>query len=80
MLREDLFSEVCCLFVSPAVTTLAGSGAIGFRDGASLQAMFNDPIGVSADAAGNVLVAELFNNRIRLVMPTGGMCFADSSS
>ena len=35
--------------------------------------MFNDPLGVSMDAAGNVMVAEQFNNRIRLIMPTGGM-------
>lgn len=49
------------------VTTLAGDGAAGFRDGAAQQAQFNGPIGVAVDKAGNVYVADTYNDRIRRI-------------
>lgn len=59
--------------VSPAgvVTTLAGSGSAGSTDGTGTAASFNSPYGVAVDAAGNVFVADFFNNRIRMVDSTG---------
>ena len=54
-----------------AVTTLAGDGTAGLRDGAAAQARFNGPIGVAADDKGNVYVADSYNDRIRRITPDG---------
>lgn len=54
-----------------AVTTFAGDGTAGLRDGAAAQARFNGPIGVAADDKGNVYVADSYNDRIRLITPDG---------
>jgi serine/threonine protein kinase/sugar lactone lactonase YvrE len=64
--------------ITPAgdVSTLAGSGAPdaaggGFADGPSASARFNAPGAVAVDAAGNVYVADTFNQRIRTISPAG---------
>ncbi|UNK42627.1 gluconolaconase [Luteimonas sp. S4-F44] len=49
------------------VTTLAGTGEAGFADGPAAQARFHAPTGVAVDAAGRVLVADGFNDRIRVI-------------
>ncbi|WP_372392010.1 gluconolaconase [Xanthomonas sp. NCPPB 3582] len=54
-----------------AVTTLAGDGVAGDRDGAAAQARFNGPIGVAVDAHGRVFVADTYNDRIRVIEPGG---------
>jgi DNA-binding beta-propeller fold protein YncE len=53
------------------VTTLAGGGAPGYLDGVGRQAQFNGPVGVAVDKAGNVLVADTYNDRIRKIAPDG---------
>ena len=53
------------------VTTLAGSRSAGSIDAVGTGASFNYPTGVAIDAAGNVYVADAFNNRIREVSPAG---------
>lgn len=50
-----------------AVTTLAGTGTAGWRDGPAAQAQFNGPIGVAVDAAGKVYVADTYNDLIRVI-------------
>lgn len=59
--------------ITPAgiVTTLAGDGAAGYRDGAASEAQFNAPVGVAVDGRGDVYVADTYNDRIRLVTPEG---------
>jgi sugar lactone lactonase YvrE len=59
--------------VSPQgeVTTLAGTGQAGFRDGPAAQAQFNGPIGVAVDGQGRILVADTYNDRIRVISPDG---------
>jgi len=53
------------------VTTVAGNGLPGFGDGPALDARFNGPIGVAADPHGRVLVADTYNDRIRVIDPDG---------
>ena len=59
--------------VTPAgvVTTLAGSGSPTFADGTGAGASFKYPYGVAALSNGNVVVADHFNHRIRLITPAG---------
>lgn len=55
------------------VTTLAGDGVAGFRDGTGRAARFNGPLGVAVDAAGIVYVADTYNDRIRRITPDGAV-------
>jgi hypothetical protein len=49
------------------VSTLAGSGVAGFRDGVGTVAQFNHPSGISIDANGVLYVADMGNNVIRRI-------------
>jgi sugar lactone lactonase YvrE len=53
------------------VTTIAGDGEAGDRDGIGREARFNGPIGVAVDARGRVIVADTYNDRIRAIEPHG---------
>lgn len=53
------------------VTTLAGNGQPGYRDGDSSSAQLNAPLGVAVDANGNVYVADTYNDKIRRISPDG---------
>ncbi len=60
--------------ITPAgvVSTLAGTpGVQGSADGSGAAASFKYPTGVATDSAGNVYVADLGNNTIRKITPTG---------
>jgi len=50
------------------VTTLAGSGSPAFADGTGTGASFYNPEGVAVTSAGDVVVADTSNNRIRLIV------------
>ncbi len=55
-------------------STLAGSpGARGNQDGAGTAASFASPAGVAVDAAGNVYVADAFNQTIRKITAAGAV-------
>lgn len=49
------------------VTTVAGNGVAGFKDGDAMTAQFFDPEGIAVNATGNVFVAEYGNSRIRKI-------------
>ena len=53
------------------VSTVAGSGTEGFRDGTGADAQFNDPTGVAIDGNGCLVVADSNNDRVRKVEPGG---------
>ena len=53
------------------VTTLAGNGVAGFRDGDASVARFHAPMGVAVDALGRVYVADTWNDRIRIIERDG---------
>jgi uncharacterized repeat protein (TIGR01451 family) len=58
--------------LSGTITTIAGSGYGYSGDGGlAVNANFENPAGVFVDASGNVYVADLNNNAIRLLTPTG---------
>lgn len=49
------------------VTTIAGTGEPGYRDGPGAQAQFNGPVGVAVDGRGRIVVADTYNDRIRVI-------------
>jgi RHS repeat-associated protein len=53
------------------VTTIAGTGKQGYRDGVGSVAQFRDPHGLTVGADGAIYVADTKNNRIRRVLPDG---------
>jgi len=54
------------------VTTIAGkAGSSGNSDGTGNDARFNFPSGVAVDTAGNIYVADTYNNTIRKLTPIG---------
>jgi sugar lactone lactonase YvrE len=71
--------------ISPlgAVTTLAGNGSSTpfFNGVGTSTATFLSPEGVAVDSAGNVLVSDSGNHRVRLIAPSGAVrTFAGSGS
>lgn len=59
--------------ITPAgvVSTLAGNGNPGNANGTGSAATFNEPLGVAADATGNIYVADYINSALRKVTPAG---------
>ncbi|WP_018505876.1 NHL domain-containing protein [Parafrankia discariae] len=55
------------------ITTVAGTGEAGFSGdgGPATRAQLRQPAAVALDAAGNILIADTFNQRIRRVDPAG---------
>ena len=51
------------------VTTIAGSGQLGFTDGIGPAASFNHPFGIAIDRRGAIYVSDHANNCIRRVTP-----------
>lgn len=63
-----------------SVSTLAGDGFPGYRDGPGHQAQFNGPIGVAVDGSGRVIVADTYNDRVRAIAPGGTVTTLAGSS
>ena len=52
--------------------SIAGDGSLGANDGAETTATFNYPNDVAIDGNGNIVVADIFNNEIRVVAAATG--------
>ncbi|MFC0512931.1 gliding motility-associated C-terminal domain-containing protein [Mucilaginibacter angelicae] len=53
------------------VSVLAGDGTQGYKNGLGTEAQFDNLGGLLADAAGNIFVCDIGNNRIRKITPSG---------
>jgi sugar lactone lactonase YvrE len=53
------------------VSTLAGTGRAGYRDGPASNAEFDGPIGIAIDNKGDVLVGDSYNDCIRKISSDG---------
>ncbi len=62
------------------IYTVAGNGKIGFSGdgGAATSARLYSPSGVAVDAAGNLLIADLGNYRVRVVAATTGTFYGQA--
>jgi len=58
---------------SGSVSTFAGSGKAGAKDGFGLATSFNTPWGLALDDGGNLYVADGGNNLIRMITPSGSV-------
>jgi glucose/arabinose dehydrogenase len=52
------------------VSTLAGTGVAGYKDGLGSVAQFNNAAGMCIDTQGNIYVADAGNNCIRMLQPS----------
>ena len=52
------------------VSTVAGAHA-GYRDGSSSEAEFNGPVGIAVAPDGRIIVADTYNDRIRVIDSAG---------
>ncbi len=55
------------------ITTIAGTGTVGFSGdgGPATSAQLNYPYGIFVDASKNIYVPDTYNNRLRLINPSG---------
>ncbi len=70
----DGSSRVRKIFLSGVITTIAGSGTRGYSGdgGSASNATLSGPSALAVNAAGSILVADTFNNAVRLLQFTGG--------
>jgi hypothetical protein len=68
---DDLNYKVRSITPAGAVTTIAGAGTGGFKDGPASTALFLSPVSVAVDPLNNILVGDAFNYKIREISTAG---------
>ena len=53
------------------VTTIAGTGVAGYKEGSAMKAQFNYPRGICLDDTGNIYIGDSWNHRIRKISTQG---------
>jgi hypothetical protein len=73
LIADALDHKIRKVNVSGIISTVAGTGTAGFSGdgGPATGARLNQPIGASMDAANQILIADMMNNRIRKVKANG---------
>jgi uncharacterized protein (TIGR03437 family) len=72
-LSETYGQRVRKVFADGTITTVAGNGTAGFSGdgGPATSAQLGGPDGLALDTAGNLYIADVYNNRVRMVTPDG---------
>ena len=70
-ISEDLSNQIRKVAADGTITTLAGSGTAGSKDGPALSAQFYTPYGLALDGSGNLFVADVSNGLIRKISANG---------
>lgn len=70
-IAEDYTDQIRKVSTNGIITTYAGSGTVGDKDGPALTAQFGLPYGLAFDAAGDLFVADPNNGTVRKVSAAG---------
>ncbi|MEW6237624.1 MAG: cohesin domain-containing protein [Candidatus Omnitrophota bacterium] len=72
-IADSYNSRIRMVNLSGIITTIAGNGTWGYSGdgGPAVSASLYIPDGICVDATGNLYIADYYNNRIRMVNPSG---------
>ncbi len=72
-ISDSFNSRIRKVSTNAIITTVAGNGTLGFSGdgGAATSAQLGDPSGVAVDGSGKLFIADVRNDRIRMVSPGG---------
>ena len=73
ILDSPFYSRIRKVIPDGTINTVAGNGSQGYSGdgGPAIDAALFQPQGLAADAAGDLFIADLYNNRLRKVSPDG---------
>ena len=78
----DRASELIRKVSNGVITTVAGNGTEGFSgdNGVANTASISYPLGIAVDSSFNVYFSDSYNERVRVLVPSGPVCFPASVS